>query len=76
MPTKTKTYPRPGTNAERILHYIRINPGASVTKIWNALRMNPSPTRTCITALLEHGLIEDQPDASGHHHFVVKDTVL
>ncbi len=65
----TKTYPIAGTNADRILQTITEKPGISVTGLVNALGMNPSPTRQCIKALLEHGMIEDRPDPQAHHYF-------
>ena len=71
-----KTYPIPGTNAERILTVISLNPGISVTGIVNKLRMNPSPTRACLKALLEHGLITDEQDANQHHHYTAKNPTL
>lgn len=70
--TRTKPYPYPGTNAERILTLITVNPGISVSGIATELEMNPSPTRGCIKALIKYGLIEDQPDAHGHHYHAKK----
>jgi predicted transcriptional regulator len=67
-----KTYPRPGTNAEHILDAIKDNPGVSATGIINRLGLNPSPARACIKALLEHGLITDEVDDNGHHHYTAK----
>jgi predicted transcriptional regulator len=68
----TDTYPRPGTNADRILAYIKSNPGTTRTAIIRGLEMNPSPTKMCLDALLKYDLIEDAPDDKGHHHYTAK----
>lgn len=69
----TKTYPIPGTNADKILKLIAEQPGISVTSIINQLELNPSPGRECIKALLEYEAIEDRPEPNGYHHYYVKE---
>lgn len=72
----TRRYPMPGTNADRILAVITVQPGISVSGLVNALKMNPSPTRVCLKALTKHGLIEDRPDNNGHHHYHVANILV
>ncbi len=67
-----KTYPMPGTHAERILNLIVANPGITANGIITALSMNASPARKCLTALQSRGLIVDQPDGEGNHHYSAK----
>ena len=66
------TYPQADTKAEVILDHIRGNPGVTRNAIITGLRLNPAVVRKCITALLDHELIEDAPDERGHHHYSVK----
>ncbi len=68
----SKRYPVPGTNAERILHFIISNPGTTTNGVITAMKMNASPVRKCLVALEAKGLIEDQPDEDGNHHYSVK----
>lgn len=74
MPTSLRTYPQPGTMAERILGYIRVNPGASPSGIHRKLVLNPSPARDCIRKLLDKGLIEDRQEGSVHHYYARETT--
>ncbi len=67
-----KAYPQPGTNAMRVLVFIRENPGASTNKIITGLKLNPTIARKCVTNLLEHKKIEDKPNDQGHHSYSVK----
>lgn len=64
------TYPKPGTNAERILFYIMSNPGATINRIWRDLKLNPGPVRDYLKTLVEKGLIEDRPEGEVHHYHV------
>lgn len=72
---ETRTYPQPGTHAERILDFVQANPGATVNRIYRALELNPSPTRDYLKTLVKKGLIEDRPDGEVHHYHA-KDPVL
>lgn len=63
-------YPIPGTNTERILHFIRDNPGVSVSGILKETRLNPSPLRTYLSNLLDKDLIEDRQNSAGHHYYI------
>ncbi len=71
-----KTYPMPGSNAERILNYIQANPGASTNKGITGLEMNPSVVRKCLTNLMTKGLLEDRPSQDGIHHYSAKAPTL
>lgn len=68
----TTTYPQADTKAEVILGHIRDNPGVTRNAIITGLKLNPAVVRKCITALLDHELIEDAPDDRGHHHYSAK----
>ena len=77
MPTGTKgRYPLPGTNAERVLNFIALNPDTTTNKIIEKLAMNPTVARKCLKSLLEHSKIKDMPDENQHHHYTVLGHVL
>jgi predicted transcriptional regulator len=67
-----RVYPQPGTNADRILQFIRDNPDTSISNITTKLNMNPSPTRDLLQALEAKGLIKDEKNGQGHHQYRVK----
>lgn len=67
-----RAYPRPGTNAMRVLVFIRENPGTSTNNVITKLGLNPTIARKCITALLGHQKIEDKPTDAGHHAYSIK----
>ena len=68
------TYPHAGTNAETILTHIRANPGSSRNSIITALDLNPSLVKKTIKTLMEHGLVQDKPDARGYHSYTAKES--
>lgn len=70
--TPTLTYPRAGTNAERILDHVRENPGVSRNSIISTLELNPSVVKKTIKALMDHGLVSDDPDERGFHRYKVR----
>lgn len=72
MPTTAVEYPQVGTKAARILEFIRDNPGTSRNAIINQLGFNPSVVRKAVSALLEHGVIEDSPTEQHYHQYSVK----
>ena len=67
-----RAYPQSGTNAMRVLVFIRENPGTSTNNVITKLGLNPTIARKCITALLDHQKIEDNQNAQGHHSYSVK----
>ena len=69
----TLTYPRTGTNAQRILEHIRGNPGVSRNAVISTLDLNPSVVKKTIRALMDHDLVVDNPDDRGFHRYSVKD---
>lgn len=68
-------FPRPGTNAERILTFIASNPGATRNSIIKGLGLNPSPARTYLKSLVQHGLVKHDVDEQGFHHYTAKSTL-
>lgn len=75
METTTRVYPLPGTKASRILAFIRDNPGASRNKIISGLEFNPAVVRKAVGALMDHGLIDDEPTALGHHRYSIRENM-
>lgn len=69
-----RAYPRTGTNAMRVLVFIRENPGTSTNNLIVKLSLNPTVARKCLAGLLEHHQIEDQPNDNGHHSYTVRTT--
>ncbi len=69
-------YPRPGSNAERILHFIISNEGTTTNKIITSLKMNPSVVRKCLAGLVATGKIEDRPDSDKNHHYHPKKVLV
>lgn len=61
-----ETYPQPGSNAERVLHYVLTHPGSPTNSIITGLRMNPSVVRKCLANLAEHNKIVDVPKGKVH----------
>lgn len=72
MPTAIVKYPQEGTKAEEVLDFIMMNPGTSRNAIINRLGLNPSVVRKAVSALLDHGVIEDTPNEAGHHRYTAK----
>lgn len=63
-------YPRPGTNAERVLDHIKANPGVTTNGLITKLDMNSTIVRKCLKSLLSSGKIEDAFDkTNGFHHY-------
>jgi DNA-binding MarR family transcriptional regulator len=73
---KPVTYPRPGSNAERVLEYIQNHDGTTKNQIIGALKMNPSVVRGAVQMLVQKGLVTDRPDENRHHHYSAKVPVL
>lgn len=69
-------YPLPGTHAETILNYVQENRGTTTNGVISALQMNPSVVRKCLSALIERGLVHDNKDDRGHHHYSARTPVL
>lgn len=69
MTTPTIQYPQAGTNAETILEHIRANPGISRNAIISTLELNPSVVKKTIKSLIDHGLVDDDPDDRGYHRY-------
>lgn len=72
MPTTTQNYPQAGTNADRILEYVREHPQTSKNGIIEGLKLNPGVVRKCVAALEEKGLLVDAPDDRRVHHYTAK----
>lgn len=71
----TAIYPRPGTHAARVLDHIKANPRITKNGIIEGLKLNPSVVRDLMRTLIDKGLVVDEPDAEGRHHYSAK-TVL
>lgn len=72
MPTATATYPQPGSNAERVLNHLLVNPGLSTNALITTLGMNPTVVRKCLRGLESHEKIRDRPDGNGNHRWSPK----
>jgi DNA-binding IclR family transcriptional regulator len=68
-------YPQAGTRAQEVLGYIARNPGTTTNGIITGLEFNPSVVRKCLTALIGRGIVVDEPDTNGHHHYRTKRTM-
>ena len=73
MTTPTLTYPQAGTNAQLILDYSRGHPETSRNAVMTTLELNPSIVKKTIKALMDHGLVVDDPDDRGYHRYSAKD---
>lgn len=74
--TLPRQYPRPGSNAERILDHIQENDGVTTNAIIRTLAMNPSVVRKCLASLIDRGFIVDKPDEAKNHHYSAKVPVV
>jgi DNA-binding IclR family transcriptional regulator len=72
MSTTTIEYPQAGTKAQRVLQFIRDNPKTSRNAIISQLDLNPSVVRKAVSALIDHGVIVDEPTEAGHHQYSAK----
>ncbi len=62
-----------GSRAQQILDHIANNPGTTKNAIITALDINPSVARKYTQLLIRRGLVVDEPDENGYHHYRVKE---
>lgn len=71
-PPRKAIYPRPGSHADTILSFIKLNEGTTTNRIITKLGLNPSVVRKALATLVQKERILDEMDGEGNHNWRIR----